>query len=141
MFGGPWADPEQFLHVQLPDDVDPDCIRVAIDYSISEDSEKKAVKNAQASILYTEALVERAMAFGQKIIKEFAAENIRLGITQDGKTAEVRVKMANVLSALSTGSLYDAIDQANEIEDFDAKYVTEARIQSFIAKIQTYLGQ
>lgn len=139
-FGGPWGQPDQFAHVELPEGMDQDCLIVAEDLTVSEDAGKKAAKAAQHVIDATEAIIQRAMDFGQKIIKEFAAENLRMGITQDGKTAEVRVKMADVLSALSTGSLYDAIDQANAITDFDAKYVTEARIAAFVAKIQAYLA-
>lgn len=139
LFGGPWGNPDLFLHTEMPAGFDPECLVVALDYSITEDAAKKAAKAQQAVILQTEAIVQRAMDFGQKLIKQFAAENLRMGITQAGKTAEVRTKMGDVMNALISGSLYDAIDQANAITDFDSTFVTEARIQGFIAQIQAYL--
>ncbi len=83
-----------------------------------------------------------AIAKGQELIVTFAAENIALGITQAGMTTQVRTVTADVVSALSTGSLYDAITAARAIPpaSYDATFVTEARLLSFINKIEVYLG-
>jgi len=56
-----------------------------------------------------------AIAFGHQVIAEMATENILLGITQAGKTSSVRKASAEVISALSTGSLYDAIAEIRTI--------------------------
>jgi hypothetical protein len=88
------------------------------------------------------AVLTPAISFGQEMVITFAAENIGLGITQAGMTTTVRAATANVVSALQTGSLYDAITAARAIpeESYDATFVTEARILLFINKIEDYLG-
>lgn len=87
-------------------------------------------------------VVSSAMTKGQSIIQEFIAENLVLGITQAGKTKEVRQAMAEVTSCLMTGSLYDAIDELRLIpaEAKDSTFITDVRILSYINKIETYLG-
>lgn len=87
-------------------------------------------------------IVKSARRFAQDLMDSFAAENIELGITQAGKTAQVRIAMANVINACQTGSLYDAIAQAKAIpaENKDATFVTDARILAFINAIEDYLG-
>lgn len=83
-----------------------------------------------------------AIAKGQELIVMFAAENISLGITQAGMTTQVRTVTAGVVSALSTGSLYDAITAARAIPpaSYDSTFVTADRLLSFINKIEVYLG-
>lgn len=83
-----------------------------------------------------------AIAKGQELIVTFAAENISLGITQAGMTTQVRTVTADVVSALSTGSLYDAITAARAIPQasYDSTFVTAARLLTFINKIEDYLG-
>ena len=29
-YGGPWSDPNQFLHIQIPNELDPDCVKVEL---------------------------------------------------------------------------------------------------------------
>lgn len=103
-----------------------------------------AIENlsAQAVKENVENAVGNAMGFGAKMLREFAAENILLGITQDGKTKSVRRAMSEVISALSTGSLYDAIDELRSIpeESKDLKYITNARLLDAVNKIEAYLG-
>lgn len=93
-----------------------------------------------ASIMTT--VLTPAIAKGQELIVTFAAENIGLGITQAGMTTQVRSVTADVVSALSTGSLYDAITAARAIPpaSYDATFVTAARLLAFINKIEDYLG-
>lgn len=87
-------------------------------------------------------IVEGALGKGQALIQEFITENLVLGITQAGKTKEVRQAMAEVTSCLMTGSLYDAIDELRLIptEAKDATFITDVRILSYINKIESYLG-
>jgi len=86
--------------------------------------------------------VSEALSKGQSLIQEFITENLVLGITQAGKTKEVRQAMAEVTSCLQTGSLYDAIDELRLIpaESKDAVFITDTRILSYINKIESYLG-
>jgi len=88
-----------------------------------------------------ESAVISAREFGMHLMVTFAAENILLGITQEGKTGEVLTKMAGVMPALQAGSLYEAINQLRAIppEQYDTKYVTAARLLSAVNKIETYL--
>ncbi len=99
----------------------------------------KAEYNA---ILYTEKIVSDAMDEGMRLAKEFAAENVRLGITADGMTRTVRQKLADLFNALQTGSLLDAIEVAKETpaEDKDVKYITDARLLALVNKLEEYLG-
>jgi hypothetical protein len=89
-----------------------------------------------------DGILSPAMTFGQQIIKEFAAENIALGITQAGMTTRVRQVTADIVNALSTGSLYDAIQAAKVVtlEQKDATFITDARLLACVNKIETYLG-
>jgi hypothetical protein len=89
-----------------------------------------------------EETVRRAIDFGIQLLVEFASENIALGITADGKTSDVRKAMSEVTSALTTGSLHDAIAEARLIQeaDKDDKYITNERLLEYINKIETYLG-
>ena len=93
-----------------------------------------------ASIL--KGVLTPAIAKGQELIVTFAAENISLGITQAGMTTQVRAVTADVVSALSTGSLHDAVTAARAIPpaSYDATFVTAARLLSFINKIEDYFG-
>jgi hypothetical protein len=89
-----------------------------------------------------EDTIREAITFGQDLIIRFAAENVLLGITQAGMTTTVRNVTADAVSALSTGSLYDAIAAVRNIpaEDKDAVFVTDTRMLAFINSIETYLG-
>lgn len=89
-----------------------------------------------------ERTIHDAIKFGQRMVVVFAAENVILGITQAGKTTAVRKATADVVSALNTGSLYDAMAECRLIpaEDKDSVFVTDARLLNFINKIETYLG-
>ena len=88
-----------------------------------------------------ESAVISAREFGMHLMVTFAAENILLGITQEGKTGEVLTKMAGVMPALQAGSLYEAITQLKAIppEQYDSKFVTAARLLSAVNKIEAYL--
>lgn len=92
--------------------------------------------------LIRDAVLTPAITFGQEIIVLFAAENIRMGITQAGMTTTVRAVTADIVSALNIGSLYDAILAAQAVPDtsYDPTFVTAARLLEFVNKIEDYLG-
>jgi hypothetical protein len=114
-----------------------------VDGSLAEMSAgEKAAVDAAASQAYVESVINASMTFGAKVMREFSAQNVLLGITQAEMTGLVRERMAHVISALQTGSLYDAIAQAKAIpsEDKDATFITNARLLTFVNKVETYLG-
>lgn len=89
-----------------------------------------------------EGAITAAKEFGSKLVLEFSAENILLGITQAGMTGEVIQKLTGVLGAIQTGSLYEAINLLKAVppEDYDATFITTSRLLSFCNKIEAYLG-
>jgi len=89
-----------------------------------------------------ESVVSSAADFGYEMLVSFAAENVLLGITQEGKTGEVLTKLAGVQLAMQAGSLYEAIQRIRAIpqSDYDTKYITAPRLLTFINKIEGYLG-
>ena len=109
---------------------------------IEMSSGEKAAVNAAASQAYVEGVIVKAIAFGSKLINQYAAENVILGITQAGMTATVRSRMGTIISALQTGSLYDVIVECKAIpaDHKDATYITDARLLSFVNKVEAYLG-
>jgi hypothetical protein len=112
----------------------------AVEYSweIVEDQEAIDAANAQTAL---KQAVQGAINFGNQLLVDFAAENIKLGITQDGMTKTVRQNMAEVMSAISTGSLYDAIEEIDAIpaEAKDDKYITDERLAVYKQRILDYL--
>jgi hypothetical protein len=118
---------------------------VAAHWELQNDAALVAAKQAYVALApkrAAEAAIQNAMNYGQQVMKEFAGENVLLGITQDGMTGTVRKNMSEVILALTTGSLYDAIDEARAIPEIqkDVKYITNARLLAFINKIESYLG-
>lgn len=90
-----------------------------------------------------ENAIGAAIAFGNQLVISFAAENVLMGITFFGKTTDVRRATADIVSALQTGSLYDAMAacRAIPVESKDSMFVTDGRLLNFINKIETYLNQ
>jgi hypothetical protein len=89
-----------------------------------------------------EAAIAQAIKFGNDCTIKFATENVLLGITQANMTNTVRRVLSQVLGALSTGSLYDAIYEIRQIpaEDKDEVFITDARLLTYINDIEDYLG-
>ena len=141
-YGGPWGDPKQTAHVAVSG-MDSRAVTFELDGSnvVAVEDEDLAAEWAQKDqVAAVTRAISTAMAFGQSLVTEFAVENVMLGITQDGKTGEVLDKMAPVMTAVQSGSLYEAIARAKAIDDFDSKYVTHDRLYAFINKIEAYLG-
>lgn len=85
--------------------------------------------------------IQNAITFGLQLMIEFASENVLLGITQAGMTSTVRLRLAGVVNALQTGSLYDAIHELKIIpeESKDGTFITDARLLSAVNRIEKYL--
>lgn len=144
-YGGPWGDATQTTHVTIPAGMDSRALEFAKVNNlivVTENATLKAQLVQQDTISSIQHAIGAAMLFGQNLMTKFAAENVMLGITQDGKTGEVLNKMAPIISALQSGSLYEAITRAKAINPttYDTKYITHARIYSFINEIEAYLG-
>lgn len=155
------AEPMAF-HIELPEGMDADCVVIQwieeeeiesevegepgviipAHWALLEDEELVAAKAAKAIDDTIARALDAAIAFGNEIMKEFTRENIKMGITADSMTGTVRKNMSEVIVALTTGSLYDAITEAKAIpaEDKDVKYITDVRLLSFVNKIEAYLG-
>jgi len=101
-----------------------------------------AHSSAPSSTEVVKKIIQNAIEFGVNLVIEFATENVILGITQSGMTSTVRANMSEVLSAIQTGSLYDARTALLNLpeENKDATFITDARILIFVNKIETYLG-
>ena len=121
------------LHYSVPlTEADQAAIQLA-DVSFVDNDPHEYIKNN---------ILVPARSFGQSLIDEFAAENILLGITASGLTNQVRKALGETTMCLLTGSLYDAIYEAKAIPQgsWDGTYISEARIISFVNRIETYLG-
>lgn len=107
--------------------------------------------------------VKEALEFGELLMTDFAGENVGMGITQAGKTAEVlevmeeRVEfdsinkpgvMISVMGTINSGSLYEAINVIDyhidkcDNGDYDhlSPFITSARLTSIKQEIEDYLG-
>jgi hypothetical protein len=102
----------------------------------------ESTPSTDEQLTFVKTIIDEAIKFGNELIIEFAAENVVLGITQAGMTTAVRSAAAQVINALQTGSLYDAIQECRAIpsESKDSIFVTDARLLQFINKIESKLG-
>ena len=127
--------------------LDPSFVKTeAVEYVAPEPERLRLVKkngtDDAIELAKKRAILVAARQFGDKLITDFGAENMVLGITQDGMTNQVRKAMSEITNALITGSLKDAIDEIDEISeaDKDDKYITDERLAEFKAKILSFLG-
>ena len=109
---------------------------------LSENPTTKANLVLSDAVVASEKAVAAARSFASHLINEFAGENRRLGIIEDGMTGQVLTKMEGVLMALYTGSLPEAVARVKAIPeiDKDPKYITDARLLAFVNKTRQYLG-
>lgn len=146
-YGGPWGNSDSHIHADIPVEMGADLryLSVTVNDGVAEFAEDSTAKAAAASAdasTYVEGVIQRARSEGDRLINKFAAENVMLGITADGKTGQVRKALSEVMSALQSGSLKDAIEEVRAIPapKKDAKYITDVRLLSFINQLETYLG-
>lgn len=89
--------------------------------------------------------VAAAIAFGQDLIVDFAAENVLMGITQAGKTKDVADYLSNVMRYAQSGSLYEVIAEVDRLvaDGLPANlepFITTARMAEFKSRVEAYLG-
>lgn len=79
--------------------------------------------------------------FGRSLAAQFAIENVVMGIDVN-ESDSVLLKMDGVLAALSNGYLETAIKRAKAVSpsDYDAEFITAARLLSYVNAIETKLG-
>jgi hypothetical protein len=90
-------------------------------------------------------IILNARQFGSDLILQFAKDNILMGITQTGKTATIAMYLHKLEHFLTTGSLYAAIGEIDNIlADEDRQhlepFVTNERLQAYKDEILQYLG-
>lgn len=96
--------------------------------------------------------------FIQQLIRNFAAENISMGVTQLGKTGEIlglfekqyliqsSSKPVSLKASFDTGSLYVSREIIQHVRDNPSEYtglspfVTDARLLKMKNEIETFLG-
>lgn len=134
-------------HARVPVGVD-----IAFSHPEQVEGEWVAVTNPDAPpptpvpspdmVAITEGLVKNAIDFGWQVLVQFAAENVRMGVTQAGKTKHIRETLQSVILCLLSGSLYDAIAEAKAVPDEakDPVFLTNARLLAFVNKIEAHLG-
>ena len=134
------SDPENYTQGTEPDPTWSEVVGPHV--VLSENQTTKTNLIEADAIVASEKSVASARAFASRLIDEFAGENRRLGIIEDGMTGQVITRMQNVLMALYTGSLPEAIIRVKAIptEDKDPKYITDARLLVFVNKTRQYLG-
>jgi hypothetical protein len=134
-------------HARLPEGVDPNFSHpeeiegewVAVQDADAPPPPAPVVPDMHAIVT---ARIEESMRFGQTLIRDFAVENVLMGITQMGMTNVVRKTMLEVGAALTTGSLYDAIAEAKAIpaEKKNNIFVNDTRLLTFVNRIEDFLG-
>lgn len=94
------------------------------------------------SYMAVEDYMKRVKAFSDKLISDFATENVFLGISQRGLTNHVRTSLSEVTNALLTYSLKDAVEELIKVdpEALDDVVLTPARLLSFRNKIEDFIG-
>lgn len=88
--------------------------------------------------------VRASIKFGNRLIEDFSTENVLMGITQAGMTETVVNNMSEVLAAVSTGSLYLAIDKIDvlllDTTKHDLVFITPDRLNKAKNEILAFLG-
>lgn len=117
------------------------CIQQKWD-SITEESPEAVAYATNARKRAIKKQVEAINEFSANLLAQFNSENIDMGITQDGMTEDVLDVMLPVMSALQGGAPTVAIKRAKAIPEssYDSKFVTEARLLSYVNQIEKFLG-
>ena len=103
----------------------------------------EAVAYAQAATkLVVSTKVSAAIAFGNKMIIDFATENLLMGIDTDNQTDHVLDLMAPTMAALQSGSLNSAVRRLKSVPvaSYDSKYITANRLLQNVNKIEKFMG-
>lgn len=145
-YGGPWGDKNAFVHVEIGD-LDS---RALVISQGADGSYAAAVDSVKASALATSDAMNAAIAsaqadrnFGDSLVTRFTAENRILGISAAGKSGAVLTVMAPIMSALDSGSLdvAKAMMKAIPSASYDTKFITAARLLTYVNAIETHLSE
>lgn len=145
-FGGDWGRPELFAHMEMPTGSDVRWLIVTLNedgtIDLSEDSGLKTSIQTADAIIAGKAQVAALRQWGADLMDQFAVENSLMGVTTDNMTDTVLNVMGGVMTAVLSGSLKEAIRRAKAISpsDYDAKYITAARLLVYVNRIETKLG-
>jgi len=88
---------------------------------------------------HIEDVLAASKAFGASLVDEFTTENVLMGITASGQTNAVRKALYETWQAIETGSLHDAIYEAEQVTR-TSPFLTETRLRAFINELESYLG-
>lgn len=109
---------------------------------LTEQSYNAPTQDEQVEMLAN--IIQKARIFGDATIAQFALENVAMGITQAGKTRAVADYCQKLQYYMSTGSLYAALEEIEEISNNVppelAPFVTSERLGVYTNKIKAYLG-
>jgi hypothetical protein len=88
------------------------------------------------------AKVNKSINGANEIIRQFATENILMGITQAGKTKLIADSMSSVMYYCQTGSLYEVLTALNTINITPemSPFLTTARRDAYIVKFNALLA-
>lgn len=109
---------------------------------------ESAIKEITETIVVDHALNIRnnilgpAIAYGKDLAENFASENVMMGITATGKTKLIADTLRNVTYYLQSGSLYEAIREAESLvlTPSMAPFLTPARVKLLTNKMRAYIG-
>lgn len=109
--------------------------------SIQADSDEAVAYAQKAQMAAISKKVAEIAAFSTTLLNQFNAENIAMGITADNKTEDVLDIMLPVVNALQSGAPTIAIKRVKAIPSasYIPKYVTAARLLSYVNKIEAFL--
>jgi len=105
---------------------------------VSTTSEERAADAVNLD-KHVEDILAASKSFGAQKVKEFTMENLLMGITASGQTNTVRKALYETWQAIETGSLHDAIYEAEQVTR-TSPFLTEARLRGFINELEAYLG-
>ena len=91
--------------------------------------------------------IQSSIDFGNALMLEFSTDNVLKGITQAGQTQAVANYLANLLNYISSGSMYAAITEINNlIADTSttkqnlSPFITNDVLYAYLNKIQAFLN-
>jgi hypothetical protein len=110
--------------------------------SIDSTSAEAVAYATNAAAAHYQAAAAAAISFGQKMMAQFAGQNLQLGITAAGKTKTVRQAMQEVTNCLLTGSLIEAISEIKALPQasYDSTFITAARLLAACNQLETFCG-
>ncbi len=89
--------------------------------------------------------ISSAIVFGNGLLVRFAAENVSMGITASGKTADIVAYLSDLRNYVATGSLYAAVDELENIianpllELTYGPFLTVSRLTYYKGLIESFL--